>query len=1159
MNIVFQASAGTGKTYQVTHLYVSLLLGRRYKMCGDDGAPCILHEPEEGKPIDPRRILLMTYTENAAAELRTRVTQLVLKARHEAEEKRDTTEIEQTIRVLRALPSAPISTIHSFCAGLLRERALDAGISPSFIVMDQDEAEELLEQTAREELLARLNPDSNETEDIADADFRAFCETVRVMGGTYGSSVVQTVCNLLRQADSKGIDLAAAESLLPPKTHTATSAAILSILDGLKRAKAERGGELPGKANEVFQTLENISRDFPEIGKKAEYDDFLEAVASAGLSSFSGKGDLTTLSRELKALVEKINVVIHYRRHYDQIRAFARYAAFVAKKYSERKLQLGMLDFDDLLLRTRDLLRKRPECIQPFEYIIMDEVQDTSRIQCEIVERLWNPRSTRLVICGDAKQAIYAWRNADPQVMRDLSDRIATIPAHRHVALRTSYRSKDLLLDFVNLLFTRVYGETYTRDDRLAPAESKNACVRKQAETPVVEMLIPDWEMDTDDSGAEGESGYDNNIPSAEERVKHEMEAIAARIQLLVSGSADWSPRFRYSDASEKFDATNTSNAFRYSDILILLRRTTNQQILEHVLRRHGIPYRISGRGKGLFSRQETKDVLLFFRVLLHPFDSISLIGFLRSPWVSLSDEAILQLGWEKTSFSESRLRANVLTSPPAILPDIDADQLQRLARARDLILRYRRRLDTHLPSELLRSIIAETGYDAVLSGTFRGTQRLANLRKLIDWLRTAERGGKILTADICALLRKHAESPPEIPEAVLLDPDQNAVTIMTVHGAKGLTSRVVFVPDIAGTPLSDSGWAMLDTQPESASDPMLHVRTEDILRERVFTPGFEEARRRMKDIRDNESLNLFYVAMTRARDLVVLSGAKGSRTGSNTWRSAMDSLVLEEASASELIRKKTYAELADALVTLGLAEEVPGITVRPLLEAFAHASVFWPKQSTHPRTLRYPATLLSGHQAIPLEPTTAETERDADTGTAAAFGTAGHSVLERLASRSWTGPIQPLLSAAASESELADDQAAALLKRIEMALPEIRKTTRDSKVIGIEWAFTLFTEAQRTRLLVDGTIDLLLEDSASRPVIIDYKFTDENTVELLHRYSLQLNLYREAVRRMTSSASAPQAMLLAIGTESCRAIEIPEDADALLKAVEAARSLSAD
>lgn len=1158
MNIVFQASAGTGKTYQVTHLYVSLLLGRRYEMRGDDDTPCVLHEPEDGKPIDPRRVLLMTYTDNAAAELRTRVTQLILKARHEAEEKGDAAETEQMIRILRSLPSAPISTIHSFCAGLLRERALDAGISPAFVVMDQDEAEELLEQTAREELLARLNPGSGDAEPLADTDFRAFCETVRVMGGTYGSSVVQTVCNLLRQADSKGIELAAAESLLPPTTHTATPADILAILDKLKHVKAERGGELPGKASEVFQTLENISHDFSGIGKNTEADAFLEAVAFAELSSFSGKGDLTALSRELKALVEKINVVIHYRKHYDQIRAFARYAASVAQKYSERKLQLGMLDFDDLLLRTRDLLRKGPECIEPFEYIIMDEVQDTSRIQCEIVERLWNPKTTRLVICGDKKQAIYAWRNADPQVMHDLSERITSAPAHRRVALRTSYRSKDSLLDFVNLLFTRVYGEAYSADDRLSPARRKNACVRNQAATPAVEMLIPDWELDAEDTEAENGDSDADSTPSSEERVKHEMEAIAARIQLLASGSADWSPRYRYSETLERFERTDASNAFRYSDILILLRRTTNQQILEHVLRRHGIPYRISGRGKGLFSRQETKDVLLFFRTLLHPYDTISLIGFLRSPWISLSDETILQLGWEGHAFNESRLRLNVLAEPSEEL-DIAPEQLRRLSRARELILRYRELVDTHLPSELLRSIISDTGYDAVLSGTFRGAQRLANLRKLIDWLRTAERGGKMLTADVCALLLKHAESPPEVPEAVLLDPDQNAVTIMTVHGAKGLTARVVFVPDMAGNPQSDSGWSMLDTQPGANSKITLHVRTENILREKIFTPGFEEARTRMKEVRDNEAQNLFYVAMTRARDLLVLSGAHGGRAGKNTWRAAMDSLVAEVASASELIRKRTYSEIADALVSLGLSEEAPGTTTAPPVELFERASASWPKISAHFRTLRYPATLLSGHQAIPIEPTVDETERDEDTGMAAAFGTAGHSVLERLASRSWTGPIQPLLSAAASESELADDQAAALLRRVEMALPEIRKITKDSKVIGIEWAFTLFTEAQRTRLLVDGTIDLLLEDSASRPVIIDYKFTDENTDELLHRYSLQLNLYREAVRRMTSSASAPQAMLLAIGTESCRAIEIPEDADVLLKAVEAARSLSAD
>ena len=207
MNVIFHASAGTGKTFQVTHLYAALVLGRPFETKTPDGKTAILHEATDG-PLDPRRILLMTFTDNAAAELRTRVTQLILKARHEADAAGDGAEIEKTVRILRQLPAAPISTIHSFCAGFLRERALDAGLPPGFTVLDQDDAETLLDECAQAELLARLNREPRaERSELPpyDPDFESFCNSARVLGGEYGTAVTDSVKALIHQAASLGL------------------------------------------------------------------------------------------------------------------------------------------------------------------------------------------------------------------------------------------------------------------------------------------------------------------------------------------------------------------------------------------------------------------------------------------------------------------------------------------------------------------------------------------------------------------------------------------------------------------------------------------------------------------------------------------------------------------------------------------------------------------------------------------------------------------------------------------------------------------------------------------------------------------------------------------------------------------------------------------
>lgn len=1193
MNIIFHASAGTGKTYQVTNLYVSLVLGLPYAAEDAEGRKIALRKGKDAAAVDPRRILLMTFTDNAAAELRTRVTQLVLKARYEAESGGDADALERCVHALRALPSAPICTIHSFCAGYLRERALEAGLAPGFSVLDPSDANDLLDEAARAELIARLNPGAGSPDaPTYDADFAAFCHSARVFGGEHASGVVDVAQVLLRQAASRGVDLEEAEALLPPPVQTVRVEDFLEVLEAMKRVRSERRDGLPKTAAGVFQTLEKNLRDFPSLGKNAGGADnlpaLLDALSNAGRLSFSGKG-LKELSDRLKNLIEKGQQAELYRQHCDRIRAFARYAAAVARAYAARKRQLGVLDFDDLLTVTRDLLHRAGGDRHPamdFDYIILDEAQDTSRVQCEIIEALWRPETNRLVICGDTKQSIYAWRNADPKVMPDLEDRIQATKKGRRVALRASYRSKDLILDFVNLLFARVYAEAYTGDERLIPAPRKNAVVRPEGERPCVELLQAPWERaaaeNAPDDEEAGEDAEAPEIPGIEERVRQEMTAVAERLQLLVQGPEAWQPVFRFSDG-EQFEKTGRDNAYRYADVLILLRRTSQQQVLEHVLRQYQIPYRIGGRGKGLFARPEVKDVLLLLKAVTHPFDTIALIGFLRSPWAGLSDESILRLGLQGDGFDEGVFRRNV-RSPDGenLLADLfDGDQRARLGRARRMIERCRAHADTRLASEIVRDAIRETGYDAVLAGTFRGGQRLANLRKLIDWLRRTERGGTVLLADVVRLLEEYADDPPEIPEASLLDPEQNAVTIMTVHGAKGLTARVVFVPEICARPSGATPWTMLS---EGGDQPLLEVKAEDLGRRKLLTPGFEEALKAAKDVREAESRNVFYVAMTRARDLVVLSGPCGSRKAAE-WKEEVNRLVAEQPEAPELVRVIGYDELHAAC---GPAPQRAGAGAEadiPPAEAFEKISRLHAPPPPPARVLRFPATTLSAFHADPetfpgsalpaagpvaLGPVRPPDEAEASgadapaiedtdaSGAAALFGTTGHAVLEELASLSWRGDLEALTRAAAEEFGLPADRVPDLAKRLADAAKQVAGIAGKAGTVEAEWPFAMALGGGDTAVIVDGTMDLLFETPEGWH-IVDYKFTDDPPDRLVAKYGLQLNLYRLALlRRLGSSKKPIRTALLAVSGSGAQRIEVPPDANTERIAVEAAMKLDA-
>ena len=1060
MNIVYNASAGTGKTYQVTQLYEKLVL-------------------EEG--IDPREILLMTFTDNAAAELRMRVFHRLLKARRQAEAAGDDELAVRAISASSQLVSAPISTIHSFCTRLLREHALEAGLSPGFSVFVGDERDELLHRICREALLSRIGEDP---------DFKEFCSGVQIIGSGkgFGASITETVPGLIAQAGSLGISLENAESLLPDPVLSATRVDFEQI--------SRRIQELPHITPSVQTALGIIQQALEETN---DVELLVARMTELGIKKF-GRGDANIISHDLWDLKTSVEENIKYRERFPAAKAFARYVQTVAQRFQARKHAMNAIDFDDVLHAAYELLES-DRCAPAFRYIIVDEVQDTSRIQCDIIECLWHsagidrrvvrpsgaedglgdaalPPETHLVICGDRKQSIYTWRGADPRVMPDLEQAIVDAGGEQQ-NLQISYRSKAPILDIVNQLFAAVYGaEDYTEHDHLLPHPE----FATPDEKPCVEFLAPDEAEDL----------------SKQEKTASEMAAVANRIQLLTHGTPDWQPVYRYANG---FEPAEASNPYRYSDILILLRRTAHQPALEQALRHAGIPYTCGGKGSGLFSRQETRDISLFLNVLTNPNDAYSLIGFLRSPWIGLSDETIAEWAWSNDTFSAGQL-------------------MDRCSKETDVIDRYRALLATKLASELVRMLIDETGYDALLAGLPRGTQRLANLRKVLDWLREAERGAHTTPAAVARKLAEQIASPPQIPEAALLDPARNAVTIMTVHGAKGLTRRVVFIPDTSFAGNADRGFAQVFF--DEQGEPRLGLRIAAPDRSSVKSPGFAAASRRTADVRAHESGNLLYVAMTRARDLVVISASVGQRPGG--WYRHMESLI------GSAIPAIPYSILAAEAVQPETVNRKP-LTTQQLAAAMNSLPPAPPKKDLR----RIAATRLAREQdEMDIE----YEETDAPVlpvgATSAALGSLGHAVLEQLALNGWRGSVSEWLDTLGSAFAIDPVEAAALEQRIEETRKLMAGLTADMTEIRPEFPFVLHHE----NTLIDGTIDLLCRTTEGF-ALFDYKFTETGETEAADQYRGQMEIYRCAAEKCFPSAEASSTELIMISSDGVKRVPL--------------------
>ncbi|MDD3275681.1 MAG: UvrD-helicase domain-containing protein [Kiritimatiellales bacterium] len=1026
MNLIFNASAGTGKTWQVTEIYTALVLGREHE-----------HLPPNRQPVPPEKILLMTFTDNAAAELRQRVSEKMLAA-----EKTETDEqADRARRVLRSLPAAHISTIHAFCAGLLREYALELGLSPNFQTLENEARDALLDEVLKAEIFQCLENG---------ADFREFCAGISVLGD-HEYSLISTIRSLLEKAASRGLDLSRAEAMLPPPDRTVGEKEFCKIYEQLRSIEADRG--LPAKAAGVFQTLEKILQNFPDIGN---FD---------GLTRFTGK-EMKEISDALAALKERFLTETFYAQNIDKFQAFARCLSGCARGFTEAKRARDGVDFGDQLLLARDVLKNKFFDEPLFNWMIVDEVQDTSRVQCEVIEALWT-RNVNLVICGDKKQSIYAWRSADPNVMPDLESAMEQRGGQKRVDLKKSYRSNGRVIEAVNALF----GGVYNSYDALEPQDSPSG------EKPCVE-----W-MDSEESSTE-----------------EEMAAVARRIRLLVDGGEEWRPGFGHNGKTFV-----ENEPFNFGDILILLKRSTHQDALEKALRDAGIPYTSGGKGKALFEQQEVRDLLLFLQVLCEPSNDLALVGFLRSPFASLTDDEIVRLGWDGETFDHEILRKQFfnlgpgvslgvsLGVSPLILVDSKNTNIKGLTPrltpklAAERLLRYRAMIGEKPASQLIREMVRETAFDAHLAGLPGGEQKLANFKKALDWIRAAERGGQVLLPDVVRLFEKYIQTPPRsgAAEALLPDPAQNAVTIMTVHAAKGLTKRVCFVPDISFGDLTEPGFAMFSPK------GTLEMNISGLSGDKVKSPGWDAAREADKGVRDLESTNVFYVAMTRARDLVVLSGA-GTKD-SKGWKKLAAGFL---ASASP-----------DILRTLSFAEIPEREGFKPEALGFRQEVNFQPLE-IQKGLERKPVTSL-------VEKRSEFSVRSSEAGNSTLYGTAGHVALEELAKNGWSGDIPELVRLFGGGDEL-------LIKQLEAAREVLRAETAGAVSLFAEHPFVL----KRGDLILDGTIDLLAEFSNGWK-IFDYKFTNESLDTALETYSPQLSAYKEAIEKLNPDSEVSARLIL--------------------------------
>jgi ATP-dependent exoDNAse (exonuclease V) beta subunit len=718
--------------------------------------------------LDPDSILVITYTRKAAGELRTRI-RAALRERGRPD-------------LARELDGAWISTIHGFCSRLLRAHPFAAGLDPRFREIEDAGAAVLRGESfdrALHEFCAGGDP-----------------ERVRLLATYRADGLRRMLTGVYETLRSAGRELVLELGARPSVDDAVTAL----------RAEAEALTADPSATATQRRNADELLR-VATVGSPSERLVDLSAFVCKGPRAASY--ELARKGLERAALEE---LAAHDRDLLQEL--LERFAA----EYAAAKRRESVVDFEDLQLATRDLLRDdegvREATQLRFRTVMVDEFQDTNRLQCELIDLVAHPEHTELFTVGDEFQSIYGFRHADLEVFRDRRERAANL-----LALTNNYRSRPQVLAAVNELFGDAFGDDY--QPLAASAEFADPVFGHP-----VELLV------TDKSSFAG---------TGEHWRQGEARRIATRVRELVDiGAAE------------------------PGDIVVLFAAGTDAERYEEALRREGLPtYRATGRG--YFGQQQVVDLLAYLRLLHNRYDDVALATVLASPFVGISNDALVLLRRNAT-------RRPLFTSLERALPEHLDEGDARLLRA--FLQRYERlvRASARLGLEALcERIVTEHDYDLAVLARWDGGRRFANMRKLGRLARDYE---SIRGADIAGFVRfvreQDALGAKEL-EAVAEEEGGGAVRLLTIHAAKGLEFKVVIVADagrdVGGPRGPDEIVALSDGR---FGFRMVHPTKGD--RHPVF--GFEEVRDAERDQERAERLRLYYVAMTRAIDRLIVSGA---------------------------------------------------------------------------------------------------------------------------------------------------------------------------------------------------------------------------------------------------------------------------------------------
>ncbi|KPJ62958.1 hypothetical protein AMK68_04300, partial [candidate division KD3-62 bacterium DG_56] len=561
-------------------------------------------------------------------------------------------------------------------------------------------------------------------------------------------------------------------------------------------------------------------------------------------SAIDKRGDQETkrLVEELRTAADSVTRVIIDSLAADHLAALQALLASLERRYRQRKDASGALDYDDLLIVTRDLLADDSPTARwrrrAMKFILMDEFQDTNRLQMEVIDAIRRPQPGNLFVVGDAKQSIFGFNDADVGVFLERREAMENEGTGTVIPMVENFRSRPELIGFVDQVCARVWEED--EDFEFEALKAAGEFAKGSLAAPRVEVIA----VPTD--GA-----------SADEVRQEEARLLALRIRQLV-GEQGEAP-MRLTRADHRRDLS-------YGDILILFRATTAVPIYERALFDAGVPYYVVS-GRGFYATPEVQNLASLLRVVHQPLDDYALAAVLRSPLCEVSDDTLYWLAAAGGDRHRYGRLWRALADAESIA-EIDHEQRARLIRLRELIHSLQAMAPAAPLSRMIDRAVEDTDYAAKMLAQHSGKRRYANVRKLTEVAQQVEGStgfglGEFLDylSSLAVLAERETEAPTEAERA-------DVVRLMTIHMAKGLEAPVVAVADLGREIRPRPGRFLID-QERRLAIRLRNPLTEEWLPTAAHVRAAEQLAQRERA----ECKRLFYVALTRAEERLILTG----------------------------------------------------------------------------------------------------------------------------------------------------------------------------------------------------------------------------------------------------------------------------------------------